>query len=50
MVLMLIARVPFKFFALLSGVGIIMALLLFFTADFCAAVVLVDFPRLGVLG
>jgi len=33
MVLMLIARVPFKFFALLSGVGIIMALLLFFTAD-----------------
>ena len=37
MVLMLIARVPFKFFALLSGVGIIMALLLFFTADLMPA-------------
>lgn len=33
MVLMLIARVPFKYFALLSGVGILMLLLLFFTAD-----------------
>ena len=37
MVLMLIARVPFKFFALLSGVGIILAVLLFFTADFMPA-------------
>jgi len=37
MVLMLIARVPFKFFALLSGVGIIMGLLLFFTADLMPA-------------
>jgi len=37
MVLMLIARVPFKFFALLSGVGIIMAVLLFFTADLMPA-------------
>ena len=37
MVLMLIARVPFKFFAFLSGVGIIMALLLFFTADLMPA-------------
>lgn len=37
MVLMLIARVPFKFFALLSGVGVIMALLLFFTADLMPA-------------
>jgi len=37
MVLMLIARVPFKYFALLSGVGIVMLLLLFFTADLMPA-------------
>ncbi|MGE5393198.1 MAG: FtsW/RodA/SpoVE family cell cycle protein [Candidatus Saccharibacteria bacterium] len=37
MVLMLIARVPFKYFALLSGVGILMLLLLFFTADLMPA-------------
>ena len=33
MVLMLIARVPFKLFSLLAGVGIILGVLLFFTAD-----------------
>jgi len=34
MVLMLIARVPFKFFAMLSGIGIVLAVLLYFTADY----------------
>ena len=37
MVLMLIARVPFKFFALLVGAGILMGTLLFFTADLMPA-------------
>ena len=33
MVLMLIARVPFKFFAMLCGIGIVLGVLLYFTAD-----------------
>ena len=37
MVLMLIARVPFKYFAMLSGAGIVLLLLLFFTADLMPA-------------
>ncbi|HET6559203.1 MAG TPA: FtsW/RodA/SpoVE family cell cycle protein [Prolixibacteraceae bacterium] len=37
MVLMLIARVPFKYFAMLSGAGILLVLLLFFTADYMPA-------------
>lgn len=37
MVLMLIARVPFKLFSLLAGAGILMAVLLFFTADLMPA-------------
>jgi len=37
MVLMLIARVPFKYFAMLSGAGILLILLLFFTADLMPA-------------
>ncbi|HZL08521.1 MAG TPA: FtsW/RodA/SpoVE family cell cycle protein [Prolixibacteraceae bacterium] len=37
MVLMLIARVPFKFFAMLCGIGITLGVLLFFTADFMPA-------------
>lgn len=34
MVLMLIARVPFKLFSMLAGVGILLGVLLFFTADY----------------
>lgn len=37
MVLMLIARVPIKLFSLLAGAGIILAVLLFFTADLMPA-------------
>lgn len=37
MVLMLIARVPFKYFAMLSGAGILLVLLLYFTADYMPA-------------
>lgn len=37
MVLMLIARVPFKYFAMLSGAGIFLILFLFFTADLMPA-------------
>ena len=37
MVLMLIARVPFKLFSLLAGAGILLAFLLFFTADLMPA-------------
>jgi cell division protein FtsW len=37
MVLMLIARVPVKLFSMLAGVGILMAVLLFFTADLMPA-------------
>ncbi len=33
MVLMLIARVPFKFFAMLCGIGIVLGVMLYFTAD-----------------
>ena len=37
MVLMLIARVPVKLFSMLAGAGILMAVLLFFTADLMPA-------------
>lgn len=37
MVLMLIARVPFKYFSALVGVGVVMGVLLYFTADFMPA-------------
>jgi cell division protein FtsW len=37
MVLMLIARVPFKYFSALAGIGIVMGVLLYFTADFMPA-------------
>jgi cell division protein FtsW len=37
MVLMLIARVPIKLFSMLAGAGILMAVLLFFTADLMPA-------------
>jgi cell division protein FtsW len=37
MVLMLIARVPMKLFSLLAGVGVLMGVLLFFTADLMPA-------------
>lgn len=37
MVLMLIARVPFKLFSMLAGAGVLLAVLLFFTADFMPA-------------
>lgn len=37
MVLMLIARVPFKYFSALAGIGILMGVLLYFTADFMPA-------------
>ena len=37
MVLMLIARVPIKLFSMLAGAGILLGVLLFFTADFMPA-------------